>query len=98
MVQSRSRIIKLRFKDPSFDLKLERDVDFVPGRGAVGTPVVRSPEGVGEVVDFMPIQDVSRGKKVHQIGCNQPGCITSGMSFDGWPTTRPAERPAAPAC
>src|SRR6266568_238600 len=26
-----------------------------------------SPEGVGEVVDFMPIQDVSRGKKVHQI-------------------------------
>ena len=57
-----------------------------------------SPEGVGEVVDFMPIQDVSRGKKVHQIGCNQPGCITSGMSFDGWPMTRPAERPAAPAC
>src|SRR5262249_38269717 len=26
-----------------------------------------SPEGVGEVVDFMPIQDVSRGKKMHQI-------------------------------
>ena len=26
-----------------------------------------SPEGVGEVVDFMPIQDASRGKKVHQI-------------------------------
>src|SRR2546430_10319167 len=26
-----------------------------------------SPEGVGEVVDFMPIQDVSRGKKAHQI-------------------------------
>src|SRR6476660_387848 len=43
-----------------------------------------SPEGVGEVVDFMPIQDVSRGRKAQQIGCNQPGCITSGMSFDGW--------------
>src|SRR5215467_14295344 len=26
-----------------------------------------SPEGVGEVVDFMPIQDASHGKKVHQI-------------------------------
>src|SRR5260370_16985910 len=26
-----------------------------------------SPEGVGEVVDFMPIQDVSRGRKAHQI-------------------------------
>ena len=26
-----------------------------------------SPEGVGEVVDFMPIKDVSRGKKAHQI-------------------------------
>src|SRR5262245_64578177 len=26
-----------------------------------------SPEGVGEVVDFMPIQDVRRGKKAHQI-------------------------------
>src|SRR5213592_2262895 len=26
-----------------------------------------SPEGVGEVVDFMPVQDLSRGKKTHQI-------------------------------
>ena len=26
-----------------------------------------SPEGVGEVVDFMPVQDPSRGKKTHQI-------------------------------
>lgn len=26
-----------------------------------------SPEGVGEVVDFMPIQDPSRGKKTHHI-------------------------------
>src|SRR5258707_15228023 len=26
-----------------------------------------SPEGVGEVVDFMPVQDPSRGKKMHQI-------------------------------
>src|SRR6516164_3673223 len=26
-----------------------------------------SPEGVGEVVDFMPVQDQSRGRKVHQI-------------------------------
>src|SRR5947208_8763205 len=26
-----------------------------------------SPEGVGEVVDFMPVQDAGGGKKVHQI-------------------------------
>src|SRR5215471_6136319 len=26
-----------------------------------------SPEGVGEVVDFMPVEDASRGNKVHQI-------------------------------
>ena len=26
-----------------------------------------SPEGVGEVVDFMPVEDPSRGKKTHQI-------------------------------
>src|SRR4029453_12847961 len=26
-----------------------------------------SREGVGEVVDFMPVQDPSRGKKMHQI-------------------------------
>ena len=26
-----------------------------------------SPEGVGEVVDFMPVQDPSHGKKTHQI-------------------------------
>src|SRR5215831_10007143 len=32
-----------------------------------------SPEGVGEVVDFMPIQDASRGKKVHQIVRVVPG-------------------------
>jgi hypothetical protein len=38
------------------------------------------------------------GAGVYHPGCNQPGCITSGISFDGRPTTRAAERPAAPAC
>jgi Glucoamylase and related glycosyl hydrolases len=50
-----------------------------------------SPEGVGEVVDFMPVQDPSRGKKTHQSFASCGPCAgpcASGSNANPLSTTR----------
>jgi TIR domain len=68
-----------------------------PGQAGLKAPLTARIRAVF-TVGCMASKGDTGAAGVYHRGCNQPGCITSGMSFDGWPTTRAAERPAAPAC
>ena len=46
-----------------------------------------SPEGVGEVVDFMPVEDPGRGKKTHQI-VRVVRAVRGSVRFSRFPLAR----------
>jgi len=88
----------------------QRKQMYLPDSNVLVTRFV-SPDGVGEVIDFMPIQDPSRGKKTHHIvrvGCaaacasdsnaNPLSTTRGGRIRSLWKAAARCSRPRACAC